>query len=273
MKVNKKQLSAIVLSGLVALAITGCSSTPTVNNNANNGQQTNTETSEVTQKTDTNDKATATLMRSPEEELASPTELVIVDSGWFTSENGMVDFAVEVQNTNSTMEAVSPVIHAVAKDKDNNVIFEKDVDVPSVLPDSTYYFSMVTGTNNGPSIPGQEAVVEPASMEFTIETPDDAWLQTDTTIGDIYTINAGDIKDTDFGAKEFTGTVTATENVDNTNQTRVDVILFDDSGHIEGGYFKIVETQPNVATDYDVYAIETPDFSSYQVYASPWIDE
>lgn len=269
-----RNLTIVGLSAALAMTLAGCASNPTLNEAASNGQQTTTQSTEQpVQKSPDEDKTVTPVARTPEEELAQPNELLIVDSGWFAVENGMVDFAVEVQNTNATMEAVAPVIHAVAKDADGNVLFEKDVDVPCVLPDSVYYFSMVTGDNNGPTIPGQGSVATPATMEFTIETPEDAWQQTDINIGDIYSIESTGINDTDFGAKEFTGTVTASDDVEGSDQSRVDVILFDDQGHIEGGYFKIVDTEPGTAVDYDVYAIGAPSFASYQVYASPWMDE
>ena len=76
--------------------------------------------------------------------------------------------------------------------------------------------------------------------------------------------------DTQFGAKEFTGTVTASESLDGATQSRVDVVLLDKDGHIEGGYFKIVDIQPGQAADYDIYAVGAPDYASYAVYASPW---
>ena len=264
-----RTLTIAALSAVVALGLAGCASNPTVNDEAANGQQAQSADAQQADASTDQDAAPA---RSPEEELADPADLTIADYGWFPAENGMVDFAVEVQNSNATMEAVAPVIHAVAKDADGNVLFEKDVDVPSVLPDSTYYFSMVTGDNSGMKLAGQEAP-QPETMEFTIETPDDAWQQTDVTIGDIYTIEDAGISDTDFGAKEFTGTVTASEEVEGSESSRVDVILFDGDGNIEGGYFKIVDITPGQAVDYDVYAMSAPDFASYQVYASPWMDE
>ena len=265
-----RNLTIAALSAVVALGIAGCASNPTVNDEAANGQQ--THSAETQQAADASADQTAAPARTPEEELADPADLAIVDYGWFPSENGMVDFAVEVQNTNATTEAVAPVIHAKALDADGNVLFEKDVDVPSVLPDSTYYFSMVTGDNSGLKLAGQETP-QPETMEFTIETPDDAWQQTDVTVGDIYQISDSGVSDTDFGAKEFTGTVTASEEVEGSDSSRVDVILFDGDGNIQGGYFKIVETTPGKAVDYDVYAMGAPTFASYQVYASPWMDE
>ncbi|MFR5828931.1 MAG: hypothetical protein ACLUE1_07655 [Adlercreutzia equolifaciens] len=46
------------------------------------------------------------------------------------------------------------------------------------------------------------------------------------------------------------------------------MVLLDKDGHIEGGYFKIVDIQPGQAADYDIYAW-LPDYASYAVYASP----
>lgn len=79
----------------------------------------------------------------------------------------------------------------------------------------------------------------------------------------------GGATDTQFGAKEFTGTVTASESLDGATQSAsVDVVLLDQDGKIEGGYFKIVDTEPGQAADYDIYAVGAPQYASYAVYAS-----
>ena len=69
-------------------------------------------------------------------------------------------------------------------------------------------------------------------------------------------------RQTQFGAKEFTGTVTASESLDGATQSRVDVVLLDQDGKIEGGYFKIVDTEPGQAADYDIYAVGAPQYLS-----------
>ena len=89
----------------------------------------------------------------------------------------------------------------------------------------------------------------------------------------MYAVQDGGATDTQFGAKEFAGTVTASESLDGATQSRVDVVLLDQDGKIEGGYFKIVDTEPGQAADYDIYAVGAPQYASYAVYASPWPEE
>ena len=270
------KLAVAAVTAVAALGIAGCAPASDAADSAATDQSTTAQTQSADQgATSTADSTVpATPARTPDEELADPADLVIVDSGWFESDKGMVDFAVEVQNSNATMEAVAPVVHAVAKDADGNVVFEDDIDAPSVLPSSCYYYSMVTGTNSSLSEDSDNADAPVASMEFTVETPDDAWQQTDVTVGDIYTVTDNGAADSEFnGVKEFTGTVTASQTVEGSDSTRVDVILFADDGSIEGGFFKIVDATPNQATDYDVYAVGAPDFASYEVYASPWMGQ
>ena len=51
------------------------------------------------------------------------------------ADNGMVDFAVEVQNPNKTVEAVDPVIEVVGKDDGGNVIFDETIETtPACCP-------------------------------------------------------------------------------------------------------------------------------------------
>lgn len=110
----------------------------------------------------------------PSQEAANPRELQIVDSGWFAADNGMVDFAVKVQNPNKTVEAIDPVIEVVGKDDSGNVIFDETIETPGVLPDSAYYYSYVAGSTADSSANSTE-VVKPATVEFSITTPEGSW--------------------------------------------------------------------------------------------------
>lgn len=204
-----------------------------------------------------------------EEEATSPMDLQIVDSGWFVSDNGMVDFALGVQNPNHTVGTTQAVIEVVGKDDAGNVIFDETIETPGVLPDSVYYYSYVAGSTAASSATSNE-VITPTSVEFTVSAGEDSWVATEETLSDVYTVNDNGANDTQFGAKEFTGTVTASEALNGATQSRVDVLLLDADGHIEGGYFKIVDTTPGQAIDYDIYAVGAPEFASYAVYASPW---
>ena len=169
-----------------------------------------------------------------EQEAANPAELQIVDSGWFAA--------------------------------------DKTIETPGVLPDSAYYYSYVAGSTADSSANSTE-VVKPATVEFSITTPEGSWEATDQKLADVYAVQDGGATDTQFGAKEFTGTVTASESLDGATQSRVDVVLLDKDGKIEGGYFKIVDTEPGQAADYDIYAVGAPQYASYAVYASPWPEE
>ena len=146
------------------------------------------------------------------------------------------------------------------------------IETPGVLPDSTYYYSYVAGSTANSSATSTE-VVKPATVEFAITTPEGSWKATDQTLADVYTVQDKGTTDTQFGAKEFTGTVTASESLDGATQSRVDVVLLDQDGKIEGGFFKIVDTEPGQAADYDIYAVGAPQFASYAVYASPWAED
>ena len=257
-----KHVGWVALSGLFAVSLAGCA--------AQNDQAAPTGSEQAVVQTEENqgpaagqaavdeqaDAATA------EQEAANPAELQIVDSGWFAADNGMVDFAVKVQNPNKTVEAIDPVIEVVGKDDSGNVIFDETIETPGVLPDSTYYYSYVAGSTADSSANSTE-VVKPATVEFSITTPEGSWEATDQKLADVYVVQDGGAADTQFGA----------ESLDGATQSRVDVVLLDGNGKIEGGYFKIVDTQPGQAADYDIYAVGAPQYASYAVYASPWPEE
>lgn len=254
--------------GMLVLSLAGCAA-PAANQGQAAGDQAPAANGQSQEQLDQAaakaDEATA------QQEAAHPAELQIVDSGWFVSDNGMVDFAVEIQNPNQTVEAVEPVIEVVGKDDAGNVLFDEKIETPGVLPNSTYYYSYVAGmtAQNGTA---DEEVVKPATVDFTVTTPEGSWETTDESLANVYTVQDNGAKDSEFGAKEFTGTVTASKSLDKATQSRVDVVLLDKDGHIEGGYFKIVDTEPGKAADYDIFAIDAPDYASYAVYASPWND-
>lgn len=263
-----RTLGMVAFSGLFAVALAGCApdqAAPVANGETPQGTQPAAEQAEQAEEVMV-DEATA------EQEAASPAELQIVDSGWFAADNGLVDFAVKVQNPNHTVEAVNPVIEVVGKDEAGNVLFDETIETPGVLPDSTYYYSYVAGSTANSSADSTETV-KPATVDFSIATPEGSWEATDQKLGDVYAVADGGSVDTEFGAKEFIGTVTASEQLDGAEQSRVDVILLDGDGHIAGGYFKIVDTEPGQAADYDIYAVGAPEFASYAVYASPWAEE
>ena len=259
MTMKLKYVGWVALSGLFAVSLAGCAAQSGQTAPAGSEQAVvQTEETQgpaagqaaVDEQADTEaDAATA------EQEAANPAELQIVDSGWFVADNGMVDFAVKVQNPNKTVAAVDPVIEVVGKDDSGNVLFDETIETPGVLPDSTYYYSYVAGSTANSSATSTE-VVKPSTVEFAITTPEGLWEATDQKLADVYAVQDNGAADTQLGAKEFTGTVTASESLDGATQSRVDVVLLDQNGKIEGGYFKIVDTQPGQAADYDIELAE-----------------
>lgn len=272
MTMKLKYMGWVALSGLFAVSLVGCAAQSSQTAPAGSEQavvQTEETQGPAAGQAAVDEQADAA---TAEQEAANPAELQIVDSGWFAADNGMVDFAVKVQNPNKTVEAIDPVIEVVGKDDSGNVIFDETIETPGVLPDSTYYYSYVAGSTADSSANSTE-VVKPATVEFSITTPEGSWEATDQKLADVYAVQDGGATDTQFGAKEFTGTVTASESLDGATQSRVDVVLLDGNGKIEGGYFKIVDTQPGQAADYDIFAVGAPDYTSYAVYASPWNED
>lgn len=272
MTMKFRAIGWVALSGLFAVSLVGCAAQSSQTAPAGSEQavvQTEENQGPAAGQAAVDEQADAA---TAEQEAANPAELQIVDSGWFAADNGMVDFAVKVQNPNKTVEAIDPVIEVVGKDDSGNVIFDETIETPGVLPDSTYYYSYVAGSTADSSANSTE-VVKPATVEFSITTPEGSWEATDQKLADVYVVQDGGAADTQFGAKEFTGTVTASESLDGATQSRVDVVLLDGNGKIEGGYFKIVDTQPGQAADYDIYAVGAPQYASYAVYASPWPEE
>lgn len=282
MTMKLRNIGMVAFAGLFALSLAGCAAQADQAAPAGSEQvaeQAQGEVSTAAQATtdgqtpqDTAAKTEQDAAATAEQEATSPADLQIVDSGWFAADNGMIDFAVKVQNPNKTVEAVDPVIEVVGKDDAGNVIFDETIETPGVLPDSTYYYSYVAGSTASKGADSTTSA-KPATVDFAITTPEGSWKATDQKLADVYAVFDGGAADTQFGAKEFKGTVTASEQLDGADQSRVDVILLDKDGKIEGGYFKIVDTEAGQAADYDIYAVGAPEFASYAVYASPWNED
>ena len=190
MTMKLKYVGWVALSGLFAVSLAGCAAQSGQTAPAGSEQavvQTEETQGPAAGQAAVDEQADAEAdAATAEQEAANPAELQIVDSGWFVADNGMVDFAVEVQNPNKTVEAVDPVIEVVGKDDGGNVIFDETIETPGVLPDSTYYYSYVAGSTANSSATSTE-VVKPATVEFAITTPEGSWKATDQTLADVYT--------------------------------------------------------------------------------------
>lgn len=129
MTMKLKYLGWVALSGLFAVSLAGCA--------AQSGQTAPAGSEQAVVQTEETQGPAAGQAAVDEQADAEagcrhgraggrePAELQIVDSGWFAADNGMVDFAVKVQNPNKTVEAIDPVIEVVGKDDSGNVIFDE----------------------------------------------------------------------------------------------------------------------------------------------------
>ena len=182
MTMKLKYMGWVALSGLFAVSLVGCAAQSSQMAPAGSEQavvQTEETQGPAAGQAAVDEQADAEAdAATAEQEAANPAELQIVDSGWFAADNGMVDFAVKVQNPNKTVEAIDPVIEVVGKDDSGNVIFDETIETPGVLPDSTYYYSYVAGSTADSSANSIE-VVKPATVEFSITTPEGSWEATD----------------------------------------------------------------------------------------------
>ena len=195
MTMKFRAIGWVALSGLFAVSLVGCAAQSSQTAPAGSEQavvQTEETQGPAAGQAAVDEQADAA---TAEQEAANPAELQIVDSGWFAADNGMVDFAVKVQNPNKTVEAIDPVIEVVGKDDSGNVIFDETIETPGVLPDSTYYYSYVAGSTADSSANSTE-VVKPATVEFSITTPEGSWEATDQKLADVYAVQDGGATDT-----------------------------------------------------------------------------
>lgn len=147
MTMKLKYMGWVALSGLFAVSLVGCAAQSSQTAPAGSEQavvQTEETQGPAAGQAAVDEQADAA---TAEQEAANPAELQIVDSGWFAADNGMVDFAVKVQNPNKTVEAIDPVIEVVGKDDSGNVIFDETIETPGVLPDSTYLLFLRGGVD------------------------------------------------------------------------------------------------------------------------------
>ena len=112
MTMKLKYMGWVALSGLFAVSLVGCAAQSSQTAPAGSEQavvQTEETQGPAAGQAAVDEQADAEAdAATAEQEAANPAELQIVDSGWFAADNGMVDFAVKVQNPNKTVEAIDP---------------------------------------------------------------------------------------------------------------------------------------------------------------------
>ncbi|MFR7405261.1 MAG: hypothetical protein ACLUW6_11945 [Coriobacteriaceae bacterium] len=107
MTMKLKYVGWVALSGLFAVSLAGCAAQSGQTAPAGSEQavvQTEETQGPAAGQAAVDEQADAEAdAATAEQEAANPAELQIVDSGWFVADNGMVDFAVEVQNPSKTL--------------------------------------------------------------------------------------------------------------------------------------------------------------------------
>ena len=122
------------------------------------------------------------------------------------------------------------------KDDGGNVIFDETIETRRA---ARFYLTItpMPGRNSPPTSGhfnrgGKLTMI----VEFAITTPEGSWKATDQTLADVYIKCRTRARLTPVRCQEFTGTVTASESLDGATQSRVDVVLLDQDGNIEGGF-------------------------------------
>lgn len=264
-KQNKAFLGAagLSLAALMAMAATGCSAPQQQDPEA--GGASTTIVVEENQQTGTGDS------RTLDEELASPEPLVVSDYGWFVSENNMADLAVEVSNPNEHVSADDVVLTVQGTDSNGQEMFSQDIDLPQIAPDSELVFSYVVGDANSSDAP--------TDVNVSVNVSDGGWSAYDESERVEYDVSDVTEGSSDIdGVAKFSGNVSAkgsdVENPDGQaveGQALVNVVLYDGSGKMLGGYFDIVDMDGQDKVPFEIYAVGAPEYQDYQVFVSPYV--
>ncbi|MBT1181899.1 serine/threonine protein kinase [Bifidobacterium sp. CP2] len=186
--------------------------------------------------------------------------LELVESGW-SAENGYVEYALVLRNTNTTHAVRFPRVTITGRDKDGSVMFSDTPTFPLVFAGETAYFSGQSGDGE-----------QPATVDFAVGTPASDDLL-DTGGAESYRVHDVKERRTDFGGVTFAGEVTTDRDDDNgkgvyTDDIIVTLVLRDKNGHIVFGRNEYV-AKPAKGTS-RAFSIETydlPAYASYEIHA------
>lgn len=209
--------------------------------------------------------------RTLDEELASPEPLIVSDYGWFASENNMADLAVAVSNPNEHVSADDVVLTVQGTDSNEQEMFSQDIDLPQIAPDSELVFSYVVGDANSSDAP--------SDVNVSVNVSDGGWSAYDESEHVEYDVSDVTEGNSDIdGVAKFSGNMSAkgsdVENPDGQaveGQALVNVVLYDGSGKMLGGYFDIVDMDGQNKVPFEIYAVGAPEYQDYQVFVSPYV--
>lgn len=190
---------------------------------------------------------------------AAPSDIVVNESGFTTDEHGIVYFAAIVSNPNSNWAAERIEVTAISKDESGTIIGTQKQMVKLLFANGK---TAVCGTAKNASAP--------ASVDFQVSVPANAWTQTDVTQADFEKdIHINGINEINDGSimTSFTG-----EAVNNSkiaySVPAVNVVLRAEDGSIVTGYSGFVTTEmpSGSVMPFSVDAFNVPAHASIEAY-------
>lgn len=264
-----KEFAALGIAGLLTIATYGCAA-PNQNENTTQANEPTQETEVIEEETiepaDEN-MTTQQAKATAKAELANPATLEVTDSGWFSTQNNLIDFAVAVYNPNKAIASNKATLTVSGTDKNGNEIFTEDISIPEIAPQQTYNLAYVTGDSS------QDKAL-PDNLSFTVKVNDSDWqaYDFDNNKADYIVEDNGASQSNDIeGVEVLSGTVTPAGDID--GQAIVTAVLYDKDHKMLGGYFDIVEANGSEPAPYEIYMMEAPQYDSYEIFAAPFIQD
>lgn len=190
--------------------------------------------------------------------------LTVVDSNYSLS-NGYVKYVLEVQNTNTGYKALFAHVNVVGKATDGSIRFSDDWTIGAIEPGTTTFWANQAG--NGDSL-------ESDTVEITVSVDDSDWIKGDGAPENLYTITNTTVKTNEYDMNTATGEITLNEEGDTYHMPMIVVVPKDANGKLIGGFDGFIDSDLTVGTPstFEVNDfLATGDYSSYEIYANPWM--
>lgn len=232
-----KKIIAIAAAGALAFTLAGCSSSTV------ESKPSEEPTSNQVQKE------------------AAPENLNVVESGWSEEADGMISYAVIVENPNAAWMANYANVTVSGKDENGAVLFSNQESLPYLFPGGKQ--AICSGANvDAAALSRIEVTASVSERNWTQETVQaadaDAVLQV-TNLNEI----AGE-----YGDYSFTGELVSNMK-EAANSVHVSIVIRDASGSIVRGCDTYVnDVMPGSTTPFQAYAFgDMPEHASYEAYA------
>lgn len=191
-------------------------------------------------------------------EVEKKKDLNIKDYGWtyIESDTGnYVSYGLVIDNICKTYLIISPTIKIIGKDKNDNVIFSLKETLPYIAPSDTTYFGKTFKVDKKPD--KVDITIEVTENDYVGEKNVDYVKNENLKISDVS-------EEKNENIREYKGKVKNNSDID-LSKMLVSIIYRKNKKIVGGSYSYVYPFTSKDALDFDIYAVNIPEYDEYEV--------